>query len=494
MGTKLKKSGSRENPAAFDYYVDPALLLPVVSEQLDDQLEELYDMSVLALTQLVAGLVRIPIGSKPLPGAVRLDGSRVTPLVATALFCSIEVNQLITEGIEKSLKQAPDSEWSEAVLQLERNLRDCAHAKIQPQAGRINMGELPVNAAEFIVGGALNAIVNFALLGHDLSEAQAPHGGVRELEQSYRLFRWLARNNHDLFGLLQLHMGVLNPGDRSYQFELGDATSSGSREVGLGEEIDHPDWVALAAEAYFLTTDDPDWVALVAEARALAEDPSAEPSAELDEGVDNPDWVALMAEAHALTEDPSVEPSVELYRAAGKVFLKGMNETQLVTTECPIRLALSIFGEAPPLSDQHDSPRGSGILHLLQDFTRSYRRALVLENVRQLIAATNEGVRDFARLRELLGVDERHFAYCRDAATGLGFLLEEEDGGLVPTDRGRSILGTKEQSDEERAQFRDAIAWARLLGPFPLFFGDGQHASCPRPVSGSGRGSSQHDS
>ncbi|MDY7228260.1 DUF7226 domain-containing protein [Hyalangium rubrum] len=108
----------------------------------------------------------------------------------------------------------------------------------------------------------------------------------------------------------------------------------------------------------------------------------------------------------------------------------------------------------------------SARLHRTVDVPQADR----LENVRQLMAAAKEGIQHPAALRELLGVDERHFAYYRRAATILGLLVDREDGRLDLTEDGRALLGTKERSPEERRQFHAAIISARGLRPFQSFF------------------------
>lgn len=102
--------------------------------------------------------------------------------------------------------------------------------------------------------------------------------------------------------------------------------------------------------------------------------------------------------------------------------------------------------------------------------TADVPQANKLENVRQLAAAVRDGVRDAAALLQMLDVDERHFAYYRQAAIILG-VVEAKRGGLVSlTDRGRALLATGEGSAEERARFLDAIQQARALKPFASFF------------------------
>lgn len=120
-------------------------------------------------------------------------------------------------------------------------------------------------------------------------------------------------------------------------------------------------------------------------------------------------------------------------------------------------------------SDEVDDGSEPSRLHRTVDVPQADR----LENLRQLIAAAKEGISHPAALRELLDVDERHFAYYRRAAVILGLLEDCEDGTLALTDAGRGLLGTKERSTEERLRFREAITGARSLKPFKSFF-DGE--------------------
>ncbi|GAO01450.1 restriction endonuclease [Anaeromyxobacter sp. PSR-1] len=101
--------------------------------------------------------------------------------------------------------------------------------------------------------------------------------------------------------------------------------------------------------------------------------------------------------------------------------------------------------------------------------TADVPQANKLENVRQLAAAVRDGVRDTAALLEMLGVDDRHFAYYRQAATILG-LVRVSENELSLTDLGRELLGTAEGSREERACFLEAMRGARALKPFASFF------------------------
>jgi hypothetical protein len=81
-----------------------------------------------------------------------------------------------------------------------------------------------------------------------------------------------------------------------------------------------------------------------------------------------------------------------------------------------------------------------------------------LENIRQLAAAVRDGVTHPAALRELLGVDARHFAYYRQAAVVLRVLTEDGAGELALTEQGRKLLGTVEKSVDERRCFRSTPA------------------------------------
>jgi hypothetical protein len=93
-----------------------------------------------------------------------------------------------------------------------------------------------------------------------------------------------------------------------------------------------------------------------------------------------------------------------------------------------------------------------------------------LENVRQLAAAVRDGVRDPAALLQMLDVDERHFAYYRQAGVILGVVTSSPEGRLTLTERGRNLLATGEGSLEERACFLEVIRNARALKPFTSFF------------------------
>jgi len=73
----------------------------------------------------------------------------------------------------------------------------------------------------------------------------------------------------------------------------------------------------------------------------------------------------------------------------------------------------------------------------------------------------------------LLELDDRHFAYYRQAAVILGIVQIAADGTLSLSEHGKSLLATPERSQSERLCFRDAIRAARALKPFhSLFEGD----------------------
>ncbi len=95
-----------------------------------------------------------------------------------------------------------------------------------------------------------------------------------------------------------------------------------------------------------------------------------------------------------------------------------------------------------------------------------------LANIRQLAAAVGDGIHHPAALLELLGVDQRHFAYYRQAAVILGILRVRDDRSLALTDRGRRLTAAPEASSAERGVFRRAIAEAEALRPFRACFDD----------------------
>jgi restriction endonuclease Mrr len=103
-------------------------------------------------------------------------------------------------------------------------------------------------------------------------------------------------------------------------------------------------------------------------------------------------------------------------------------------------------------------------------------QADLLPKVRQLVGATSTGVVTPSGLRDALKLDARHVAYYKRAAVILGLLVEDDDGQLGVTQRGRELLGTPEGSMPERRRLLDAILAARSLRPFRSFF-EGENVS-----------------
>lgn len=97
-----------------------------------------------------------------------------------------------------------------------------------------------------------------------------------------------------------------------------------------------------------------------------------------------------------------------------------------------------------------------------------------LESVRQLAAAVGDGIHHPAALLELLGVDQRHFAYYRQAAVLLGLVRVGEDRSLGLTDLGRRLVAAPEGSADERGVFKRAIAEARPLQALGSYLVDGR--------------------
>jgi hypothetical protein len=122
-----------------------------------------------------------------------------------------------------------------------------------------------------------------------------------------------------------------------------------------------------------------------------------------------------------------------------------------------------------------EKPKAGSIperLHRTVDVPQADR----LENVRQLAAAVRDGIQYPAALREMLDVDDRHFAYYRQAAIILGVVATGRDGALVLSERGRDLLAAAEGSPDERRVFLEAMRSARALKPFASFF-DGEEVS-----------------
>ena len=118
------------------------------------------------------------------------------------------------------------------------------------------------------------------------------------------------------------------------------------------------------------------------------------------------------------------------------------------------------------MSRSRTAGAASARLHRSVDVPQADR----LPNVRRLVAAAHEGIFNAAALLELLGVDDRHFAYYRQAAEILGVVARTRDGRLQVTPRGSELLATKEGSEKERQVFREAMLGARALRPFSSYF------------------------
>ncbi|MCB9700992.1 MAG: restriction endonuclease [Myxococcales bacterium] len=88
-----------------------------------------------------------------------------------------------------------------------------------------------------------------------------------------------------------------------------------------------------------------------------------------------------------------------------------------------------------------------------------------LESVRQLAAAVGDGIHHPAALLELLHVDQRHFAYYRQAAVLLGLVRARGDRSLALTDLGRRLIAAPEGSADERRVLARAIDDAASLRP-----------------------------
>ena len=104
-------------------------------------------------------------------------------------------------------------------------------------------------------------------------------------------------------------------------------------------------------------------------------------------------------------------------------------------------------------------------LHKTVDVPQANR----LSNIRELVQAVRDDINNVSALGELLGVDQRHFAYYRQAAVILDFLRLEADEVSL-TARGQSLVATPEGSESERNCFRQAILDAPSLKPFSSFF------------------------
>jgi len=108
--------------------------------------------------------------------------------------------------------------------------------------------------------------------------------------------------------------------------------------------------------------------------------------------------------------------------------------------------------------------------------TADIPQANKLSNIRQLVAAVKDGITNPSPLLQLLDVDERHFAYYRQAAIILGVLRKRSDNSLKLTEKGSTLLSTAEGSKEERAYLYEIIISAPSLKAFTSFF-DGENIS-----------------
>ncbi len=116
--------------------------------------------------------------------------------------------------------------------------------------------------------------------------------------------------------------------------------------------------------------------------------------------------------------------------------------------------------------------RRARVLEAERPLSTEIPQADKLENIRQLAAAVGDGIHHPAALLELLDVDQRHFAYYRQAAAILGILRIREDRSLGLTDLGRRLTAAPEGSDAERQVFVRAISEAVTLRPFRSSFAD----------------------
>lgn len=117
-----------------------------------------------------------------------------------------------------------------------------------------------------------------------------------------------------------------------------------------------------------------------------------------------------------------------------------------------------------------ESSRRAQVLATRPPLSAEIPQADKLANIRQLAAAVGDGIHHPAALLELLDVDQRHFAYYRQAAVILGILRVRDDRSLALTDRGRRLTAAPEASSAERQVFRRAIAEAEALRPFRACF------------------------
>jgi len=139
--------------------------------------------------------------------------------------------------------------------------------------------------------------------------------------------------------------------------------------------------------------------------------------------------------------------------------------------------------------------RGTQALAARRPATAEIPQADKLENIRQLAAAVGDGIHHPAALLELLDVDQRHFAYYRQAAAILGLLEIRSDRSLALTNLGRRLIAAPEGSSAERQVFSRAIGQAEALRPFGACFDDddvdaGKLAKKVRALTGLARSTS----
>jgi hypothetical protein len=87
-----------------------------------------------------------------------------------------------------------------------------------------------------------------------------------------------------------------------------------------------------------------------------------------------------------------------------------------------------------------------------------------LARIRCVLASIGDGAATVEQIAEETDISTRHIGYAVRAAQTLGML----DDGRTPTELGRALLATEQESDEERAAFRTAIednAILRALAP-----------------------------
>ena len=82
-----------------------------------------------------------------------------------------------------------------------------------------------------------------------------------------------------------------------------------------------------------------------------------------------------------------------------------------------------------------------------------------LARIRCVLASIADGAATVEQIAEETDISTRHIGYAVRAAQTLGML----DAERAPTDLGRTLLATEQESDEERAAFRSAIEGNAVL-------------------------------